>query len=97
MISTATEEDWVNAATMGLTYLEVCKVYDLLGIRHHACLCEPLKGHVVFLSDMEKLLDYCDAVFYSGEEAVKKQAVKWQTSVFRNAAGVAKNIQERKK
>lgn len=91
MISAVTQEDWVNAASMALTYLEARKVYDFLGITDHICLCEHLQGHAILRSDMEKLLDYCDEVFYSREE-VHKQAIDLQASVFWTQEGLGRCV-----
>ena len=83
MVSSITEEDWVNAVAMGCTYLEAKKVFDFLGMRSHACLREHLKGHAILLSDMEKLLDYCDKIFGRATSyEIQEIANGLQTSVF---------------
>lgn len=88
MISAITEEDWVNAAAMGYSFLEAKKVFDFLGLHSHACLCEHLKGHAVLLSDMEKLLNYCDRIFgKSTTFEIQEIANGLQKSVFWKANG----------
>lgn len=88
MISSITEEDWVNAASMGYTFLEVKKVYEFLGLRNHICLREHLKGHAILLGDMEKLLNYCDRVFNKATSyEIQEIANEMQTSIFWKADG----------
>lgn len=90
MISAITEEDWVNAAAMGLAYLKGKKVFDFLGLGSHACLCEHIKGHAVLLSDMKLLLNYCDQIFGNAtKEALQNVAGSLQKSVFWNADGTS--------
>ncbi len=64
LISGMLGEDWVNPAASAVTYAATRQVYDFLGISDHVCLCEHLQGHAVLLSDMVKLLDYCDVMLY---------------------------------
>ncbi len=93
MISAATEEDWVNAAAMGLTFLKAGKVFEFLGLNSHACLCEHLKGHAVLLGDMVKLLNYCDKIFSGAPKGeIQEIANSLQTSVFWKSDTVANNI-----
>ena len=90
MISAITEEDWVNAAAMGLTYFKAKKVFDFLGLGSHACLCEHLKGHAVLLSDMKHLLDYCDEAFSNASKVeLQDVAGSMQKSVFWNGDGTS--------
>ena len=90
MISAITEEDWVNAAAMGLTYRKAKEVFDFLGLGNHACLCEHLKGHAVLLSDMKLLLNYCDKVFGNATKSeIQEVAGGLQKSVFWNADGTS--------
>ena len=65
-------EDWVNPAASAVTYAATRQVYDFLGLTDHVCLCEHLQGHAVLLSDMVKLLDYCDVMLYGAEEKDKE-------------------------
>lgn len=72
LISGMLGEDWVNPAASAVTYGATRQVYEFLGISDHACLCEHLQGHAVLLSDMVKLLDYCDVMLY-GETKEEKE------------------------
>ncbi len=90
MISAITEEDWVNAAAMGLTYIKAKEIFDFLGLGSHACLCEHLKGHAVLLRDMKLLLNYCDKIFgRAARVEVQEVAGGLQKSVFWNADGTS--------
>ena len=83
MISSITEEDWVNAVAMGYTFREARKVYEFLGFRNHICLREHLKGHAILLTDMEKLLDYCDRIFNRASSFEIQEVVNdMQSSIF---------------
>jgi hypothetical protein len=72
LISGMLGEDWVNPAASAVTYAATRQVYEFLDISDHACLCEHLQGHAVLLSDMVKLLDYCDVMLY-GEPKEEKE------------------------
>ncbi len=72
LISGMLGEDWVNPAASAVTYAATRQVYDFLGLSDHVCLCEHLQGHAVLLSDMVKLLDYCDVMLY-GEAKEDKE------------------------
>lgn len=72
LISGMLGEDWVNPAASAVTYAATRPVYEFLGLSDHACLCEHLQGHAVLLSDMVKLLDYCDVMLY-GEPKEEKE------------------------
>lgn len=67
-IASASGEDWTNPAAMHRTYAETAKVYDFLGISDHICMAIHLQGHAILLSDMEKLLDYCDVMLLGEKE-----------------------------
>ncbi len=64
LISGMLGEDWVNPAASAVTYAATRQVYEFLGLSEHVCLCEHLQGHAVLLTDMVKLLDYCDVMLY---------------------------------
>lgn len=76
-------EDWVNPAAASLTYAATRKVYEFLGITEQVCLCEHLNGHAVLLSDMVKLLDFCDVkLFDQPKEEVSTDFATIYQSVF---------------
>lgn len=64
IIAAAFGEDWTNPAAMHKTYVETAKVYEYLGIPDNICVNIHKQGHAVLLSDMEKILDYCDVMLY---------------------------------
>lgn len=64
IIAAAFGEDWTNPAAMHKTYVETVKVYEFLGIPDNICVNIHKQGHAVLLSDMVKLLDYCDVMLY---------------------------------
>ncbi len=72
LISGMLGEDWVNPAASAVTYAATRQVYNFLGLTDHVCLCEHLQGHAVLLTDMVKLLDYCDVMLYGAEEKDKE-------------------------
>ena len=73
LISGMLGEDWVNPAASAVTYAATRQLYEFLGLEDHVCLCEHLQGHAVLLSDMVKLLDYCDVMLY-GELQEEKES-----------------------
>ena len=83
LISGMLGEDWVNPAASAVTYAATMQIYEFLGISDHVCLCEHLQGHAVLLSDMMKLLDYCDVMLYGKRrEDVKTDFSSVRSSVF---------------
>jgi endo-1,4-beta-xylanase len=95
LISGMLGEDWVNPAASGVTYAATRQVYEFLGLADHVCLCEHLQGHAVLLSDMVKLLDYCDVMLYGEDEQdVKTDFATIRTSVFWEEQNLDKEVYE---
>lgn len=83
LISGMLGEDWVNPAASAVTYAATKQVYEFLGLSDHVCLCEHLQGHAVLLTDMVKLLDYCDVMLYEKKaQDVETDFDTIHTSVF---------------
>lgn len=93
LISGMLGEDWVNPAASAVTYAATRQVYEFLGLSEHVCLCEHLQGHAVLLSDMVKLLDYCDVMLY-GENwgDVETDFATIHTSVFWEEKNLDKEV-----
>lgn len=88
-------EDWVNPAASSLTYAATRKVYEFLGVADQVCLCEHLNGHAVLLSDMVKLLDYCDVkLFGKSNEEVSTDFATIYRSVFWEEGNLDKEVFE---
>lgn len=95
LISGMLGEDWVNPAASGLTYAAAKQVYEFLGLSDHVCLCEHLQGHAVLLSDMVKLLDYCDVMIYGKSvQKVETDLSTIRTSVFWEEQNLDKEVYE---
>jgi len=95
LISGMLGEDWVNPAASGVTYAATKQVYEFLGLADHVCLCEHLQGHAVLLTDMVKLLDYCDVMLYGKDEQdVKTDFATIRTSVFWEEQNLDREVYE---
>lgn len=95
LISGMLGEDWVNPAASGVTYAATGQFYEFLGIEKHVCLCEHLQGHAVLLSDMVKLLDFCEVHLYGAdEESVESNLSELYRSVFWEEKNLDKEVYE---
>lgn len=93
LISGMLGEDWVNPAASAVTYAATRQVYEFLGLSEHMCLCEHLQGHAVLLSDMVKLLDYCDVMLYEKKtQDVETDFDTIHTSVFWEEKNLDKEV-----
>ncbi len=93
LISGMLGEDWVNPAASAVTYAATKQVYEFLGLSDHVCLCEHLQGHAVLLSDMVKLLDYCDVMLYEKKaQDVETDFDTIHTSVFWEEKNLDKEV-----
>lgn len=93
LISGMLGEDWVNPAASAVTYAAARQVYEFLGLSDHVCLCEHLQGHAVLLTDMVKLLDYCDVMLYGkNEKEVRTDFSTIRTSVFWEEKNLDKEV-----
>lgn len=93
LISGMLGEDWVNPAASAVTYAATKQVYEFLGLSDHVCLCEHLQGHAVLLSDMVKLLDYCDVMLYAKKaQDVETDFDTIHTSVFWEEKNLDKEV-----
>lgn len=93
LISGMLGEDWVNPAASGVTYAAARKVYEFLGLAENICLCEHLQGHAVLLSDMVKLLDFCEVMLYGAKkESVETNLAELYRSVFWEEKNLDKEV-----
>lgn len=93
LISGMLGEDWVNPAASAVTYAATKQVYEFLGLSDHVCLCEHLQGHAVLLTDMVKLLDYCDVMLYEKKaQDVETDFDTIHTSVFWEEKNLDKEV-----
>ncbi len=93
LISGMLGEDWVNPAASAVTYAATRKIYEFLGLSDHVCLCEHLQGHAVLLTDMVKLLDYCDVMLYGqSEEDMETDFATIYKSVFWEKQNLDKEV-----
>lgn len=95
LISGMLGEDWVNPAASAVTYAATRQLYEFLDLSDHVCLCEHLQGHAVLLSDMVKLLDYCDVILYG--DAWEEKETDFDTirsSVFWEEKNLDKTVYE---
>ncbi len=61
IVTGITSEGWNNTEGQCLAYIASQPVWDLLGAGDHNNMIIHLDGHAILPSDMEQILDYCDA------------------------------------
>jgi hypothetical protein len=64
IIGACTDEDWINAPSMWLSYKATKHVFDYLGLGNHIAVNMHLSGHDIIQEDMLKMLDYFDYNVY---------------------------------
>lgn len=85
MVGSATNEDWVNAPSMNMSYLAARGIYDTLGLSDHLAYNVHLTTHGIILQDMAYLLDYCDVMLYGkNEDEIATDLRDIKTNVFLN-------------
>lgn len=70
IITGITSEGWNNTEGQCLAYIASQPVWDLLGAGDHNNMIIHLDGHAILPSDMDQILDYCDA-YLSGKKGDK--------------------------
>ncbi len=61
VVTGITSEGWNNTEGQCLAWIASQPVWDLLGAGDRNNMIIHLDGHAILPSDMEKILDYCDA------------------------------------
>lgn len=73
--------DWINPASMYVTYLAARNVYESLGISNNIGIHLHATGHALTLEDVKYLVEFCDRNFY-GIIGGNKDLNDLKTSIF---------------
>lgn len=61
------DEDWVNSPSMWMNYLAAKELFRFSGNEEKLAVCFHETGHMVTMSDLAYLLDFCDCYLYRKE------------------------------
>lgn len=77
------DEDWVNSPAMWMNYLASREIFDFMGISDHLAICLHETGHMVTMSDLAYLLEFCNLHFYGIRPSLDFEALS--TSLYAKA------------